>query len=254
MFANERYDIILSMLKTQRSVTVSDLMERFGVSIETVRRDLAELERRGALERVHGGAVASRDGMRGLNPLSERMTENQELKRELSLKAAELIKEGDVIAVDAGSTAVEFVRVLCEKFERLTIVTYSRDVMDGIDGREGFRLVMTGGDYMPSERVFCGFLTVESLKKLHVTKSFIFPSAVSSKYGVTINKSEFYELQRALMSIADHSYMLADSTKFEGASPVRVCGIDEVDAIVTDSGLDDMTLQLYSDKQATVVK
>ena len=55
-------------------------------------------------------------------------------------------------------------------------------------------------------------------------------------------------------SIADHSYMLADSTKFEGASPVRVCGIDEVDAIVTDSGLDDMTLQLYSDKQATVVK
>ena len=253
MFANERYDIILSILKAQRSVTVSDLMERFGVSIETVRRDLAELERRGALERVHGGAVAG-GGMRGTNPLSERMTENQELKRELSLKAAGLINEGDVIAVDAGSTAVEFVKVLCERFERLTIVTYSRDVMDGIDGKEGFRLVFTGGDYMPSERVFCGFLTVESLKRLHVSKSFIFPSAVSSKYGVTINKSEFYELQRALMSISDHSYMLADSTKFEGASPVRVCGIDEVDAIITDSGLDEMTLQLYTDKQATVVK
>lgn len=254
MFANERYEIILSMLKTQRSVTVSELMNRFGVSIETVRRDLAALEKHGDIGRVHGGAVAVGGGMRGLNPLSERMNENQDEKRELSLKAAELISEKDHIAIDAGSTAVEFVKVLREKFEELTIVTYSRDVLEGLDGKPGFKVVLVGGNYLPTERVFCGFLAVGALKKLHVSKSFIFPSAVSQKYGATINTSEFYDLDRALMEISDKTYLLADSSKFEGASQIKVCDLDEVAALITDSKLDDMTLQLYNEKDITVIK
>lgn len=252
MLANERYNIILEILKNRRSVAVSELTQRFGVSIETIRRDLATLERKGLLERVHGGAVSISDQMRGMTSLHERLTENQDLKRELSLKAAELICENDIIAVDAGSTAIEFAKVLCEKFERLNIITYSRDVIDIISEKPNFKLTTTGGEYLAAERVFHGFLAIESLKKLHVSKSFLFPSAISTRYGITINTGEFYELHTALMSISDTVFILADSSKFETTSPIKVCEISSPNAIITDSKIDDMLLQLYVENGAKI--
>ncbi|MGN1127810.1 MAG: DeoR/GlpR family DNA-binding transcription regulator [Candidatus Flemingiibacterium sp.] len=254
MFASERHEIILNMLKTQHSVTVSELTEKFGLSIETIRRDLAALESRNLLTRVHGGAVAVSDGMRVFNSLSDRIAENQEYKRELSQKAAELVKENDVIALDAGSTAREFAKVLGESFTRLKIVTYSLDIINMLCGKSDFSFILIGGDFNPAERVFGGFLASESMKRLHVSKSFIFSSAVSLKYGITITLSDFYELERALMSISDHSYILADSTKFETASPIRLCGLNEVDAIVTDSRLDDRIARLYAENGINLLR
>mgnify|MGYP000875935473 CR=1 FL=1 len=253
MFARERHEAICEMLKQQRSVTVAELVEKFGVSVETVRRDLAYLEKRRQLTRVHGGAIAVSDKMRHFSALSERMSENAEKKRKLSETAATLVSENDVIAIDSGSTANIFIRVLCEKFEKLTIVTYSQDIIEAASDKSGFSIIMLGGYYMPSERVFYGFLTDECLKHVHVSKAFIFPSALSLKYGITINIGEFYNLQRGLMRISDRCYVLADSTKFENASPIRLCELDEPNGIVTDSGLDEQIYRQYKEKGINLI-
>lgn len=232
---------------------MAELVAKFGVSVETIRRDLAFLEERRKLIRVHGGAVAITDKMKELSKLSERVNENVQQKRELSMRAADLIKERDVIALDSGSTANEFIRILCDKFEKLTIVTYSRDVFEIASNKPDFTVIMIGGNYYAPERVFCGFLAEELINRLHVSKAFIFPASISIKYGITITVSEIYNLERALMSISDHTYILCDSSKFECASPIRLCNFVEIDAIVTDKQIDENILKLYREKGIEII-
>lgn len=102
MFAKERQQKIYLMLKEKNAVTTSDLGERFGVSIETVRRDLLEMEQNGLLIRVHGGAVLNSDMKPYLN-LTDRNKMQVEQKYDLALNALKFISEGDIIGVDSGS-------------------------------------------------------------------------------------------------------------------------------------------------------
>ena len=144
MFAKERQDKIYLMIQKKGAVTTSNLVECFGVSIETIRRDLLSMEQKGQLVRVHGGAVRKND----MNPfldLQQRNKEYSEQKRELSLKAAEFVCDGDIIGIDAGSTVISFTEVLKEKFSKLTVVTHSLDVFEILRDHENFSVILCGG-------------------------------------------------------------------------------------------------------------
>ena len=129
MLVTERYGKIMDLLNKDGAVSRVKLAEILGVTPETVRRDLSAMEKEGLLVRVHGGAVAKK-GMELKSSLEKRLNENTALKRELSEKAAEFIREGDIIGIDAGSTAAVFAEVLKEKFTRLTVITQSIDVFN----------------------------------------------------------------------------------------------------------------------------
>ncbi|MBO5218514.1 MAG: DeoR/GlpR transcriptional regulator [Clostridia bacterium] len=248
MFANERYRIILSMLAEKQSVTAAELTEVFGVSMETVRRDLAHLESLGRLLRVHGGAVALNADKARLEPLERRLEERVDEKRALAKCAMQFISEHDIVAVDSGSTAIEFANQLCASFRNLTIVTYSKDVLDIVTQHTSFDVRLIGGDYMPEERLFYGFLAEESLRRLRASKCFLFPSAVSLRGGITITVKEYYNLHHCMMAISDHTYILADSSKIEMNAPIRLCDFDAVDAVITDSGVDRQIRSLYRER------
>jgi len=254
LFANERYDIIADMLARRKSVTVSELTERFGVSIETIRRDLAFLEKHGKLTRVHGGAIAVSDKSREFAELTVRLDENADKKRELSGYAASLVHENDVIALDAGSTTAELAHVLCKRFKKLTVITYSRDLVDILTENSEFSVICLGGMYLPSEHLFYGFLAEESLKHLHADLCFVAPSALSHKYGAMINTTEAYSIMHGFLEISDRRYIVADSTKFESTLPVRLCALDDADAIITDRALDAGICRLYHEKGLTIIK
>ncbi|MBQ8509566.1 MAG: DeoR/GlpR transcriptional regulator [Clostridia bacterium] len=248
MFANERYKAILTLLEAQQSVTVTELTERFGVSTETVRRDLAHLEAYNKLLRVHGGAMAIGDPEHAFAALAQRVDENVDKKRELCETAMRLIREKDVIAVDTGSTAIEFATILAKHFQELTVVTYSKDVLDILAEKSGFCLRAVGGDYVAAEHYYGGFIAEETLRRLHVSKCFIFPSTLSLRCGVAITIGELYNMYRGMIGISDHTYVLADSSKFESNAPIRICELDEVDAVVTDSALDRRVANLWREK------
>ena len=253
MFANERYDIIAELLRERRSVTVSELMERFGVSIETVRRDLAFLEKQGKLMRVHGGAVDISGKKYELPALSARLDENTDKKRSLSRAAASLVREGDVIALDAGSTTSELAYVLCERFKKLTIITYSRDIIDIITENSEFDVISLGGRYMKSEHLFCGHIAEENLRRLHADLAFVAPSSISIRCGAMISLSEVYSIMHGFLDISDRRYLVADSTKFETTLPVRLCSLTEVDAILTDSTLSPSLRALYAAQNIRII-
>lgn len=252
MFANERYEKILKITNEKSSVTVSELMKLFGVSIETVRRDLEYLEQQNALKRVHGGAVSCKK-FHSFSSLGNRMTENKEEKLYLSKTASAFIKENDIIAIDSGSTAIELATVLKQSFRCLTIVTNSPTVLNLLSENDGFTLIQIGGQYLKNEQAFYGHIAEDAIQRLHFHKAFIFPSAISLQQGVGVFVHELFNVQKAYMQNADEVFILADSSKFETYAPIKLCHLSSYH-LITDNKLSKEIYDLYKKNHIDIIR
>lgn len=246
MFAKERQDIIYEMILKNNAVTVANLVEKFAVSIETVRRDLLEMEKKGLLTRVHGGAVA-KTGMNDFSVLSKRNTEHSEQKKALSLKACEFINEGDIIAVDAGSTATFFAEALKEKFTKLTVITHSLDVFNILNSYKEFSVILCGGHFIKEENTFYGSLTVNMYSSLYAQKAFIFTTAISLEHGICDYRQEFYDIQKVILQNSSEIFVLADSSKFEKTALLKLTDMKSDYIYITDSNLPNELKELYKE-------
>lgn len=251
MFAKERQVQICDRIKRKGAVTTNELMDAFSVSIETIRRDLLILEQNRMLQRVHGGAVAVGEA-KPFRQLGERKRENEEQKRELVRTAAALVQEGDSIGIDAGSTAILFAEELRERFSNLTIVTYSLDVFETLCGYKEFEVILCGGYFFKNENSLCGGFAVEMLQKIHLQKVFLFPLAVSLQDGICDYQKELYPMQKQLIKCGDKVFVLADSSKFEKNSLLKLNGMNPGYCYITDSGLPDKLKQLYRDNHINI--
>ncbi len=252
MFADERKTKIVEMLGKRPSVTTSELTELFQVSLETIRRDLEYLEGQGALKRVHGGAIAV-GRLQDYADLQERVLEHKPEKRCLALKACSYIREGDFIALDAGTTTMELAELIRERFWELTVLTHSLEIVRILSEKGHIRTILAGGFYLSQERCFSGHLTLDLIRQLHVSKCFIAPSAVSLNFGISDHMQELVMVQRALLEIADQAYILADSSKFEVCAPLKICDLAPKFLCITDSGLSHEVLEAYRDASVNVV-
>ena len=251
MFAKERQDKIYEMILKNNAVTVSNLVETFAVSIETIRRDLLEMEKAGLLNRVHGGAVAKNE-MKQFSDLPQRNLQHSPEKKELSLKACEFINEGDIIAVDTGSTAIFFAEALKESFTKLTVITHSLDVFNILNGQNGFEVILCGGHFIKEENSFYGPLVKNTLSNLHADKAFIFTTAVSLEHGVCDYRNEFYEVQKAMLNCSDNIFILADSSKFEKKALLKLCDMRNDYIYITDSALPRELKELYKENNIKI--
>lgn len=236
MFSNERYDKIIELLSEKDSVSVGELRDLFGVSIETIRKDLSFLEGQKCLKRIHGGALSLRVN-HSYEAIDTRATENIELKKELAKKAVEFIENGDIIAIDSGSTAIELAKQLKDKFTDLTLITHALDVLNILKGTKGFQIIFVGGVYMASENAFVGNIAVDMIKGLYASKAFIFPSAIIADKGVYIKEIEMLPIEKAYMSIAEEIFILADSKKYKAIGKVKLCDLNKDHTFITDSSL-----------------
>lgn len=252
MLARERQNKIYALIHEKNSVTTAFLADLFDVSIETVRRDLLEMEKADLLTRVHGGAVAKTE-MKNFRGLAERNTENREEKTELSKKACDFVEEGDIIGIDSGSTAVCFANELKERFTRLTVVTHSLDVFNILKNYKEFAVILCGGHYLQKENSFCGLLTLGMLEALHMKKSFVCPSAISVSGGICDFQSNLCQIQKALLKSADKIFVLADSSKFEKSALFKLEDMKKEYTYITDSALADEICELYKKKQLDVI-
>lgn len=245
MLKPERYNIILNMLNKNSFITVSEITKLFNVSSETARKDLLALEKENCLIRTRGGAISKTKG-HVLTPLSIRAEENVSKKKELASFALKYISEGDVIALDEGSTAIEFAKLICEKFSNLTVVTHDLSVFNILSENSGIKLILCGGDYIPEENAFSGFLTVSSIKRLHTDKFFLCPSGISKKFGITVGDGALMEVESAYMESTDRVIVIADSEKFEKSSFLKIDDMSKDYTYVTDSALPDEIFDPYN--------
>lgn len=234
MFADERRAEIARLVAEGQAVTVSQLMDRYQVSIETIRRDLAHLEQRGLLRRVHGGAVSMQHKMLQFEKLSERNHRNREEKIEAAAAAVEVIHEGERIFLDSGSTAKEIALRLCKRFKALTIITHSFEVMQILSRQEEFHLIQIGGEFLRSEQAFYGYQAEDMLKGLHAQKAILCPGALSLQQGLGDSIPELVAIQRAMVQSADEVIAVVDSSKLNQTAAYRICELTPLVAIATD--------------------
>lgn len=252
MLATQRQKEIQKQIKTNGAVTVASLTEQFGVSVETIRRDLLTMEKDGLLSRVHGGAVAVTE-MIAYQPLEKRDLAQSHQKDALARVAATLVNEGDYIAIGTGSTPIHFAQELKKLRASLTVVTYSLGVFDILKDMPGYRLILLGGQYIPEENSFYGQLTLDLLDTLHVQKSFVFPSAISLDHGIWGFEETLYPLQQKLLRCCDQAYILADSSKFERTALYKVADMRPEYIYVTDPELPEQLRELYRQNGLTVI-
>jgi len=252
MLTNERRNIIETLIREKGAVTTGDLVERFDVSLETVRRDLLALEQAGKLMRVHGGAVKKGDIIPFVE-LRQRNREHGREKEELARCAMQFIQEGDVIGIDAGSTAIAVAKEIRDGFSRLTVVTFSMDVLEILRENEGVDVILIGGRFMRGENAFFGGMTREMLRSIYAPKWFLFPSALSLEYGECCDLEEHAAIYRYLAETAGQVYMLADSSKFEQKALLKVDEMKPAHIYVTDSGLSAELQKLYEENGLKVI-
>ena len=244
MLAKERQKKIEHLLSENGAVLVSELTSRFGVSIETVRRDLLCMEAEEKLVRVHGGAVIKGD-MTPPRSFAERHRTMGAEKEAIAAEAIKFIEEGDVIGIDEGSTAIAFANAVKARFSHLTVITHSLYVFEALCDRAGFEVILLGGKYLAEARALVGDITVQNLRSLHLNKAFIFPSALSLDFGISSHSEELITVARAMIGAADHVFVLADSSKLEKKALYKFSDMSDAFTYVTDSGLSQELYKLY---------
>lgn len=219
------------------SISIPEICERFGVSEMTARRDLNELDRQGLLRRVHGGAIASL--ARSYEPpFSSRAIKNTPAKVAIGRKAAELVYDGDSIALDVGTTTPEIIGGLKGK-RSLTIVTsclqIANRVVSELSLSSDVRLILTGGVVRPLELSMVGSIPLLTYRQLHVDKAFIGIGGIDPLAGLTEYNLEDAQTKQALIESAREKIVVADGSKFGLTTFASVCPVQAINTIVTDA-------------------
>jgi DeoR/GlpR family transcriptional regulator of sugar metabolism len=240
----------LELLQERGEVTVGELSEGAEVSEMTIRRDLEALERAGALRRVHGGAISAVS--RSYEPpFALRAGREPEAKQRIGRLAATLLSQGDTATIDVGSTALELARALRDA-ERLTVLTPSLRVANELADNAQIRLIVTGGAARPGELSLVGDVAERTFEDLHADVVFLGVGGVD-KIGLTEFNLDDTRVKRAALRSARRCVVLADATKLGRVAFARVCPLERVDVLVTDSGADDVALQPIRDAGVEVL-
>ncbi|MCY6483384.1 DeoR/GlpR family DNA-binding transcription regulator [Clostridium aestuarii] len=252
MLAQERYEQILSILEKDNSVKVSKLTKLFNVSIETVRRDLEYLEKEGLLKRVYGGAVLKEVNSKQLS-FQSRKKEYIEEKNEIAEVAAGFVTEDQSIAMDAGTTNLEIIKVLKKKFERLTILTNSLMIANELADMDKYTVILTGGIIKNDEFSLVGAIAESNISNFNIDTAFINVNGISLKDGITDCMFEQLQIQKKMIEVSQKVIILADSSKFDTVSLLKICDLDQVNMIVTDSKLKQNVFEKYTRNGIEVV-
>lgn len=245
MFSIERQNEIRKMIEKNGGVRTEELIKKFSVSSESIRRDFIALENLGILRRVYGGAVGIGKTVLSKS-LDARMDEFRDKKINLAQCASQYVSDGDIISIDEGSSALEFATVLARSFENLTVFTNSLDVLDVLKGT-GNKTILCGGIYSESENAFYGEMTADAYESHHVSKTFLFPSAVSLLFGITDADERFLRIKKAMMHSCDKVYIPADSSKFEVAATFKLCDLNPAFTYITDNEIPASIVSLYKE-------
>ena len=253
MFAEQRHQAIIQKINREKSIKASDLMELFGVSFETVRRDLEHLEKAGYLKRVHGGAILKEWDYREEIPMTVREKVHVDGKNELSEIAARYVTEGQSIALDVSTTNTQFVKALKKKIERLTVITNSLPIANELVHMPGYTIILIGGVIRNEEQGMIGDLAEEFASRFHADLFFMSMSGVTLAEGITDYGLGEVQMKKIMLRNAKRTIALADSSKFEAVSLIKVCGCAEVERFVTDSNIDPAIVDKYKKHGVEIV-
>jgi DeoR/GlpR family transcriptional regulator of sugar metabolism len=240
-----RQEVILKLLTQDGQVEVAALTGTLGVTEMTIRRDLADLQKKGIAQRVHGGARRM-----DRSPFELRSVDLQDEKMRIGVTAASMVRDGETIGIDSGTTAHAVALALRDR-SGLQIVTNSIHVAAAFRETSN-RVFMLGGRMLP-ELSLVGPATLKSMSGLSINRLFLGCGGITERRGFSYFDIEEAEVRRGLLSIADELVIVADHRKFGRTETISVAPISAATAIVTDRAPNEQYLQLFEDQGVSLL-
>lgn len=252
MLATERRRIITEMVREAQSVPVATFAAELGVSIETVRRDLEQLDRSGQVQRVRGGAVLPGHAAVEEPSFIARKGLFAAEKREIAGLAAGMIADARTVFIDLGTTALALAETLATTFTG-TVVTPSMRIAQVLCDLPSVTVLMPGGIVRGGDIFVSGATARSFLSEIYPDVAFISTGGLDSVAGVTDFDFDQADTKKLVIDNSARSYALVDSSKVGVRAPFRVCGADAFDAVLTDSRVSNSALTTLREQGVDVL-
>lgn len=233
MFDVERRSRIMSILNEKKNILVQDTASLFGVTEETIRRDLKKLEKQGLIVRTHGGAVLP-DDMNMETPLKIREGINIAGKKAIGKLAAGLINSGDTVFLDASTSSLHVAKHI-KDMESITVITNAERVLMELADCPGITLISTGGIVRRESLSLVGRMAENAVGSYRADKVFFSCKGFSPKHGLTDSSEQESEIRKTMLKCSETVIFLCDHTKFDKIGFAKTAGLEDVDVMITDA-------------------
>lgn len=233
MLAVERRNEIERLITEKKSVLVPELAKLFDVTSETIRADLFKLEKQGVLIRTYGGATVAGNGESELN-INERDIVNFEGKRRIGQRAAQMIRDGETIFLDASTSSWHLARCIKGK-KSLTVITNSNKIVTELVSCEHINVISTGGALNHRNMSFSGRTAERNIRENYFANRFFFScKGITLNRGLVDSNEAEAEMKKAMMENSESSIFLCDHNKLGKIGVQRISGLDKIDCFITD--------------------
>lgn len=232
MIKNQRLKEILEYLSTEDNTSLEELASKFNVSMNTMRRDISDLAESGLVQKFYGGVKLAR---KNDSAYSERIVSNLDQKRKIAKKAADMVKDNDLIYIDSGTTTALLPDYINKNYH-LTIVTNNLHVINKVKDIVNWEIILVGTKLKHSSHSFINFQDWDYINSLNLNKAFIAATGFTIKSGATNPDNAEAIIKINMMKRSLQSYLLLDSSKFDQTSLITFAKPDEFCKIIT-SGL-----------------
>jgi DeoR/GlpR family transcriptional regulator of sugar metabolism len=250
MLVPERRDLLLARLARDGRLIARAIADELDISEDTIRRDLRDLAAAGHCQRVYGGAVPI---SRALVDYGSRVTVEPDSKRRIAARAVELIRPGDRVILDGGTTTLAVARALPIALEA-TVITHSPTVAAALIEHPTVEILLLGGRVYKHSAVACGAAAAEAAQALTADLFLLGVTGVHAQHGLTTGHAEEAAMKRTLASRAADTYVLASAEKLGAVSPYKVLDLAATTAIVTDATADAAALNALRASAATIIE
>ncbi len=250
MLSEERRREILELLRNDGRVLVRDLSKRFRTSLITIRKDLESLHHQGLLERTHGGALPLRTGALQDQTLQQKERLHRNEKIRIAAAAVRMIRPGQVIILDSGTTTTAIARG-CRHVRGLTIITNATNIATELEG-SNVEVILTGGTLRKNSFSLVGPLAEESLRKLSADLLFLAVDGFDVAYGLTTPNQLEARVNRAMAEAARRTIVVCDSSKFGRRSLSLIMPVSAVHETITDKRIPRHDLKALQDAEVEV--
>lgn len=251
MLAIERRNAILSKLVLEGKVLVSDLSKEFGVTEETIRRDLEKLDNDGLVHKTYGGAVKA-DNINLDLPFQVRKQKNVEGKQHIAALIADMIDDGAYLMLDSSTTALCVIKHIMNRKD-ITIITNSIEILIELCNKSEWNIISTGGTLKEGALSLVGYQAEKMVSGFHVDMAICSCKGIDASIGVTDSNERDSAIKNAMFGSAKKRILAVDSSKFDKASFVKVCDLSSIDTVVTDCEPYDAWLSRFSESGVDII-
>jgi DeoR family fructose operon transcriptional repressor len=250
----ERLNSLVEYINIHNTVSFSQLCKEFDTSSATMRRDLNELEQKGVIERIHGGAKSLKSKQVYEPPFDQRENMNLAEKQRIAKYAFSQIANQDSVILDSSTTISELAKLIAASDLKITVITNDVKIAYIVASNPSINLINVGGTVRQGFYTSLGLFAEAMWKQLHADKLFLGIDAIHPVFGMLNYRIEEISSKRLMIGGSNTTIVLCDHTKFSSSAVLQICPLENVHSVITGTEVEDKFTQMYKDTNLKIVR